>query len=75
MPTQWRDRTTVLVCHVKQRMINFVQQYQIASCTLQYNYSLIQMNEINGKKIVLSFTAEKNCLLLILSGKKCTFKL
>ena len=35
-----------------------------------------ESNEINGEKIVLSFTAEKkNCLLLIRSEKNCTFKL
>ena len=35
-----------------------------------------ESNEINGEKIVLSFTPDKkNCLLLIMSEKNCTFKL
>ena len=33
-----------------------------------------ESNEINGEKIVLSFTAEKHCLLFIRSEKNCTFK-
>ena len=39
-------------------------------------YGVWRINEINGEKIVLSFTVEqKNCLLLIRSEKNCTFKL
>ena len=34
-----------------------------------------ESNEINGEKIVLSFTAEKKLFGLIRSEKNCTFKL
>ena len=34
-----------------------------------------ESNEMNGEKIILYSTTEKNCLLLIRPGKKCTFKL
>ena len=34
-----------------------------------------QSNELNGEKIILCLTAEKNCLILIRSETNCTFKL
>ena len=45
--------------------------------TLDQKFKLFigESNVINGEKIVSGFTAEKKCLLLILSEKNCTFKL